>query len=518
VLCSHCYAAFFGADEALKGLYDRPCPCEVFGIIQHESFFTNQRSMKHQRVRGRRRIKHSLLDVPMTIVHRDNALVVKKKSASTFLLFIQKKRMLGTFFSVDVPDIGAVITVVWRNAEARDTIDISGWNIHADPMGGFIVYESDHIVKFTGMFYTTGCVIKSDVPLVNPAIFNNLIGLVDDKMKLLKEDYIGKLKATVTFSDDSDGFRWTLCSVDEYFKKRNDEIPDRKLPYKGVVGAIRQGKPNVVHYITSRYFPQDVRFYTNTNVSPELVDDLLGREVYFAATKDSKGERKSHVVGKVCPITKSDLHATKYGGFFKVDVVVEYIGCSDEHGNTIVWSDQLEFLVDSHRLFEGLAHGLYHIQAIRHYKELEFARWKVKKVGERFKTLDGEDVCVAHSTRTSQPSSRQPKNQKKRITNRIRDHSTVNGSNERSDATSQTRENFCDSGIADLLERTGISSSRVPLPPSCHQRDRLNPKGDLEKTLRTCLHRCLESDKVRASIKQADPVFFHSLVDALMRV
>ncbi|KAK5986083.1 hypothetical protein GCK32_021784, partial [Trichostrongylus colubriformis] len=73
------------------------------------------------------------------------------------------------------------------------------------------------------MFYTTGCVIQGGVPLVNPAIFNNLIGLVDDKMKLLKEDYIGKLKATVTFSDDSDGFRWSLCSVDEYFKKRNGE-------------------------------------------------------------------------------------------------------------------------------------------------------------------------------------------------------------------------------------------------------------------------------------------------------
>ncbi|KAK5969438.1 hypothetical protein GCK32_020995, partial [Trichostrongylus colubriformis] len=83
----------------------------------------------------------------MSTIHQDNALVVKKKSTSTLLLIIKKRWVLGNFFSVDLPDVGALVTVYWRDAKARDTIDISDWNMYTEPMGGFQVSESGHVAK-----------------------------------------------------------------------------------------------------------------------------------------------------------------------------------------------------------------------------------------------------------------------------------------------------------------------------------------------------------------------------------
>ncbi|KAK6017061.1 hypothetical protein OSTOST_17451 [Ostertagia ostertagi] len=136
--------------------------------------------------------------------NRDNALVVKKKSTSTFLLIIKKRWVVGNFFSADVPAVGAVVAVDWKCCPSeRDTIDIFSWQFHKEPMGGFSVNDSDGVTKFTGMFYTTGCVIHCGIPLENPAVFNNLIGVVEDKAKVLQKGYIGKLKATVTFVGES---------------------------------------------------------------------------------------------------------------------------------------------------------------------------------------------------------------------------------------------------------------------------------------------------------------------------
>ncbi|KAK6016130.1 hypothetical protein OSTOST_18391 [Ostertagia ostertagi] len=78
---------------------------------------------------------------------QDSALVVKKKSASTLLLIVKKRWVVGNFFSCDVPPVGAVIAITWRNARAQDTIDISGWNHHMEPMGGFLVNESGGVIK-----------------------------------------------------------------------------------------------------------------------------------------------------------------------------------------------------------------------------------------------------------------------------------------------------------------------------------------------------------------------------------
>ncbi|ETN75900.1 hypothetical protein NECAME_12074 [Necator americanus] len=72
--------------------------------------------------------------------------------------------------------------------------------------------------------------------------------------------------------------------------------------------------------------------------------------------------------------------------------MVEFIGCTDDCGNTIVWSDQIEFVVDHFNLFKNQAFGLYLITVIRHFRASEFPRWKVtgiKKAVQLFR-----NVCV----------------------------------------------------------------------------------------------------------------------------
>ncbi|KAK6016132.1 hypothetical protein OSTOST_18389 [Ostertagia ostertagi] len=82
--------------------------------------------------------------------------------------------------------------------------------------------------------------------------------------------------------------------------------------------------------------------------------------------------------------------------------------------------------------------------------------------------------------------------------------------------SAKTRNNLHDSGVADVLEEGNGSGGRAS--PSCYREEKPTPKEDLENTLRIYLHRCLESVKVRASIKQADSAFFDALVATLMRV
>ncbi|XGW34943.1 hypothetical protein V3C99_018750 [Haemonchus contortus] len=392
----------------------------------------------------------------MPEVYRDSALVVKKETVSVLLLIIKKKWVMGNFRCSVIPSIGALIMIDWRSTGSRDTIDICRWNCYSEEMGGFVVSESTEAgAKFTGMFYTMGKIMYGGEALETPSIFNNVIGVVQDTANVLDRNYIGKLEATVSFDEHYDGFHWTLISVDEYLKKGVSEIPDQKRPFKGVVSAINRGRSRAVNYITSRYFPHDVRFYTWKNVDPKLPYSLLGREVNFAAYKDPRSQKWSCVVGTIEPNETNNFSISREGDLFEIELAVEYIGCTDEHGCILVWSDQLEFVVDNKRLFEDREYGIYRVHAAPHYLQLQFARWSVKYVGELIKPLRGhmsrfEEVCTSAS--------------------------------------------------------------------SCNHDEKFTPKKDVEKTLRTCLHRCMESVKVRAAIKQADPEFFNSLVATLMRV
>ncbi|VDO30517.1 unnamed protein product [Haemonchus placei] len=302
----------------------------------------------------------------MSKVFRDSALVVKKKTPSVLLLIIKKKWVLGNLRCNDIPPIGEVIMIDWRNTGGPDTIDICSWNSYSDTMGGFVVSESAETgTKFTGMFYTMGRIIYSGVALENPAVFNNVIGVVQDTANVLNKDYIGKLRATVSFDEHCDGCHWAIISVDEYLKKGDSE-------------------PNVI--------PIEIEWKRDIDQrerDPKLLYSLLGREVSFAASKDPRNREWSCVTGTVEPTKADNFNISREGDFFKIEIAVEYIGCTDEHGCILVWSDLVEFVVDKNRLFKDREYGIYHVYAARHYHKLQFAKWNVKYVGRLIKPIGG---------------------------------------------------------------------------------------------------------------------------------
>nr|CDJ91365.1 hypothetical protein HCOI_01624400 [Haemonchus contortus] len=476
----------------------------------------------------------------MSKVFRDSALVVKRKTLSVLLLIIKKKWVLGKLRCTDIPSVGEVIMIDWRSTGGCDTIDICSWNNYEEAMGGFVVSEPTEAgTKFTGMFYTMGRIIYGGVALENPAVFNNIIGVVQDTANVLNKNYIGKLRATVSFDEDCDGCHWALISVDEYLKKGDSEIPDQKRPFKGVVGAINQGPSRAVNYITTRYFPHDVRFFTWRNVDPKLLYNLLGREVSFAASKDPRSKNGTCVTGIVEPTKTNNFNISREGDFFKVELAVEYIGCTDEHGCILVWSDLVEFVVDNKRLFKDREYGIYHIYAARHYHKLQFAKWNVKYVGRLIKPIGGH---ISRFKCISTALSRQSTRQSEGNYNRIRNRSVEYGADEKPDKLPRSRSKH-ESGVRNVIEDKGCSKthaaaseecseevkhspkenakakdSRTSASSLCSRDGKSTPKEDVEETLRTCFHRCLESVKVRAAIKQADPKFFNSLVATLMSV
>lgn len=299
------------------------------------------------------------------------ALVVKKTSSrdACFLLIVNKKWTVGDFSSVVLPRVGSVITMESRQCPAGNTVLVSAWEIYTgyEPMGPFVGNDTGSVAEFTGMFYTTGCVRYCEVPLENPAIFNNYIGIVIDKAKLLDENYIGKLKATVTFTKVDNAYCWILCRVDEYFKKHVNEDTNDRGQRRGIVGAVNRGARQISHYITSRNFPYDVRWFSGPSVNAVDVTALLGREVMFSARRSFATNTNAYYVeGDVTP-TESDLRTVVREPYFSIDIIVEFVGCTDEQQRTVVWSDRWEVVLDKYNLFKDVDYGLYRIEAIRHF-------------------------------------------------------------------------------------------------------------------------------------------------------
>lgn len=164
----------------------------------------------------------------MAKIRRSVALVVEKFAASDvrLLLIVDKKWHIGIFSQCVLPGVGSVIDIEWRYSPATNEITVLSWKKYTgyEPMDRFTVNNTGSATEFTGFFYTTGCVRYNGFPLENPAIFNNYIGIVFDKSKVLNENYIGKLKATVTFAEVDGIYCWTLCRVDRYFKKETAEV------------------------------------------------------------------------------------------------------------------------------------------------------------------------------------------------------------------------------------------------------------------------------------------------------
>ncbi|KHJ76953.1 hypothetical protein OESDEN_23427 [Oesophagostomum dentatum] len=96
---------------------------------------------------------------------------------------------------------------------------------------------------------------------------------------------------------------------------------------------------------------------------------------------------------------------------FKLKLEVEYIGCTDENGLTIVWSDKWEFIAASYSVFKNLEFGIYRVEIVRQYVPNQFPRWKLKKIF---------DIVESYGS-----------NSGKKAVERPRIHASIQASNER---------------------------------------------------------------------------------------
>ncbi|WKY08986.1 hypothetical protein Q1695_001838 [Nippostrongylus brasiliensis] len=333
------------------------------------------------------------------------ALVVRSRpSSNLLLLIINKKDAFALFTTSHLPSVGSVITIEWRKSMSIEaSINVLKWRNYKgyEPMGRFTVKEMGSVTKFTGCFYTTGCVCYQGVQLENPAIFNDYIGIVRDDKRVLQRNFIGKLTATVTLCEDADGFYWILDHVDEYFMQI-DKCDLKK--YRGIVGAVGEGPYQSVHFITCRYFPLDVRLMTRRDEKIDDLKALLGREVIIEVDEDKlNSTRPWHVVGRPMQ-AKSNLHTIITGKFFLIRTSVEYRGCRDDHENLIVWSEELEVVVDIFKIFKSREYGVYQIEVTRYYEKSSFPRWRVFKVLEFIKPFESGSSTRKDSITKQVPS------------------------------------------------------------------------------------------------------------------
>ncbi|KAK6757671.1 hypothetical protein RB195_015468 [Necator americanus] len=451
-------------------------------------------------------------NVIMAALNTDKAFVVKNASAASFVLVVNKTCLIGNFApSLRAPQIGAVIVIEWSfsSNECINRIDIINWN----PYNGYNTMAlrlasetTDPYPKFIGSFYTCGCIRYKEVPLTNPAIFNDVIGVVDDSRGVLERKYIGKLWATVMYSDFPFGASWILCFVDKYMGETSDY--ENKFPYKGIVGAVNEGPRRIANYITSRDFPHDVRFFTGRDVGRNEADSLLGREVLFNVRKGDPGFGQSfYVLGKV-ETTENRSPVIIYDRYFALKLLVEHIGCTDEHGSKIVWSEQWEFIRDEYDLFGNRDYGIYRVEAIRQFKPDEFPRWKVKKILNVVKIYKSGKNDILNS----QAALQYRRTRNTEYLKREGERSTFNEKN--SDSGIQLEE------LDDnLTSRTSSRTSDQIYLENTYSDSKYRSSTDeeTENELRMYMHKCLMSLKVRAAMKEANPELFEKLVKALMR-
>ncbi|VDK40455.1 unnamed protein product [Cylicostephanus goldi] len=211
------------------------------------------------------------------------------------------------------PAIGAVIVIEYRAcSDVRNIINVLRWEAYSGdvPMSFRLLSKSSEELKFRADFYTCGCVRYKTIPLSNLAVFNDIIGVVEDEKGVLERKYIGKLRATVKLRNVRTGYEWELCCVNEYLQQPTDLY---EVYSRGIVGAVNQ-KGNL-SYITSREFPHDVRFKSG-NVDVDRVKGLLGREVTFFARQQNG--HIYHVTGSVEPLTRSIIPIVNNGFFSNI--------------------------------------------------------------------------------------------------------------------------------------------------------------------------------------------------------
>ncbi|CAI2349986.1 unnamed protein product [Caenorhabditis sp. 36 PRJEB53466] len=118
------------------------------------------------------------------------------------------------------------------------------------------------------------------------------------------------------------------------------------------------------------------------------------------ATPSSEGR---HVDSRSLRADVTQLEVHVHGGFVEVETIAEYSGYTDHNGLPLLWSHDVEFVVDISGIFNEQNKGLYTVKVVRFHRMNVFAKWRLarrnpilKAMQTRFHSQEAHSITLAN--------------------------------------------------------------------------------------------------------------------------
>ncbi|EGT53518.1 hypothetical protein CAEBREN_25910 [Caenorhabditis brenneri] len=238
---------------------------------------------------------------------------------------------------------------------------------------------------------TSGCFTYLEKEYWTPAVYNDVLGIIVDSEEepQLPKRQIGRLVCTVIAvkcsSDDSWKFRIenikkfekVLSIAMEANVSDNEHFGlvtrEESMTLIGKCMAFQMKRchgmnPAVLTPIETTTSPSPIALppaSVSTSPSSSTSTTPEGRHVDF-------GSMREDVV---------QLEVNVQSGFVEVVTIAEYSGYTDHDGLPLLWSHDVEFVVDISNMFHdyNLSFGLYKIKVVRFHRNNVFAKWRLAR-------------------------------------------------------------------------------------------------------------------------------------------
>lgn len=312
-----------------------------------------------------------------------------------------------------------------------------------------------HVIACSAL--TGGCFTYQEKEYRTPAVFNDVLGIIvdsDDEPQLPKRQ-IGRLFCTVTtIKCEADG-SWKLrIEAVKKFEKvlslaMEANVDDNE--HFGLVTREECEEKRDLRLVSSRDFPRDVRIFRSGSHCCESMEPghrrphhhhtecmntcvgelaLIGRCMAFRMKRchgmnPSQSTAIETYTSSASPTSEgrhvdfgsmrndvSQLEVYVQSGFVEVVTIAEYSGYTDHDGQPLLWSHDVEFVVDISGLFrdQNFSYGLYKIKVVRFHRNNVFAKWRLARknpilmaMQTRFHSQSAHSISLASLSINTKP-------------------------------------------------------------------------------------------------------------------
>uniref|UniRef100_A0A1I7UXI7 DUF667 domain-containing protein n=1 Tax=Caenorhabditis tropicalis TaxID=1561998 RepID=A0A1I7UXI7_9PELO len=305
---------------------------------------------------------------------------------------------------------------------------------------------------------TGGCFTYLEKEYATPAVFNDVLGIVvdsEDEPHLPKRQ-IGRLVCTVNaIKCSSDGsWKFRIESVKKFEKVLSIAMEANVMENEhfGLVTREECEAKRDLRLVSSRDFPRDVRIFRSGSHCCESIEsghrrpyhhhsqcintcvgaiNLIGKCMAFKmkrchgmngvstspsdpSSSSSSPPESRHVDFGSMRENVAQLEVNVQSGFVEVVTIAEYSGYTDHDGQPLLWSHDVEFVVDISNMFHelNLSFGLYKIKVVRFHRNNVFAKWRLARkdpilmaMQTRFHSQSAHSINLASIEHFSEPIS-----------------------------------------------------------------------------------------------------------------